>query len=138
MRISRTRPLVRPPRTRTIAGDEEVRAVAGTLVVVATPIGNLDDLSPRAARLLEILPSDVDVLWQTGDTDVTHLGITGHRALPERELTAAIRDAGRRTARAPAVRREADRRRDGPQKAAHRRAAGRRRADRTQAAHPRA
>jgi UDP-N-acetylglucosamine--N-acetylmuramyl-(pentapeptide) pyrophosphoryl-undecaprenol N-acetylglucosamine transferase len=44
-------------------------------------------------RLLEILPPEADVLWQTGDTDVSGLGITGHHAIPERELTQAIREA---------------------------------------------
>ena len=44
-------------------------------------------------RLLEVLPPDADVLWQTGDTDVTGLGIVGHHAIPERELTQAIREA---------------------------------------------
>ena len=44
-------------------------------------------------RLLEILPSDVEVLWQTGDTDVTGLGVDGHHAIPERELIQAIRDS---------------------------------------------
>jgi UDP-N-acetylglucosamine transferase subunit ALG13 len=44
-------------------------------------------------RLLAILPSDADVLWQTGDTDVRALGISGHHAIPERELTEAIREA---------------------------------------------
>lgn len=44
-------------------------------------------------RLLEILPPEADVLWQTGDTDVSGLGIVGHHAIPERELTQAIREA---------------------------------------------
>jgi UDP-N-acetylglucosamine--N-acetylmuramyl-(pentapeptide) pyrophosphoryl-undecaprenol N-acetylglucosamine transferase len=44
-------------------------------------------------RLLAILPSEVDVLWQTGDTDVRALGVMGHHAIPERELTQAIREA---------------------------------------------
>lgn len=44
-------------------------------------------------RLLAILPPEADVLWQTGDTDVRALGITGHHAIPERELTQAIREA---------------------------------------------
>jgi UDP-N-acetylglucosamine--N-acetylmuramyl-(pentapeptide) pyrophosphoryl-undecaprenol N-acetylglucosamine transferase len=44
-------------------------------------------------RLLAILPAEADVLWQTGDTDVSALGITGHHAIPERELTQAIREA---------------------------------------------
>jgi UDP-N-acetylglucosamine transferase subunit ALG13 len=44
-------------------------------------------------RLLEILPPDADVLWQTGDTDVSGLGIVGHHAIPERELSQAIAEA---------------------------------------------
>ncbi|WP_051247664.1 glycosyltransferase [Nocardioides halotolerans] len=44
-------------------------------------------------RLLEILPADVEVLWQTGDTDVSGLGIRGHHTLPEHELSQAIREA---------------------------------------------
>ncbi len=44
-------------------------------------------------RLREILPRETDVLWQTGDTDVSGLGITGHDTIPERELTEAMREA---------------------------------------------
>lgn len=44
-------------------------------------------------RLLQVLPEDVEVLWQTGDTDVSSLGITGHYAMPERELSEAMREA---------------------------------------------
>jgi UDP-N-acetylglucosamine--N-acetylmuramyl-(pentapeptide) pyrophosphoryl-undecaprenol N-acetylglucosamine transferase len=44
-------------------------------------------------RLLAILPSEADVLWQTGDTDARALGVIGHHAIPERELTQAIREA---------------------------------------------
>ncbi len=44
-------------------------------------------------RLLEILPSEVDVLWQTGDTDTSSLGIAGHYAIPERDLTQAMRES---------------------------------------------
>ena len=44
-------------------------------------------------RLLAILPPEADVLWQTGDTDVRALGIAGHHAIPERELTQAISEA---------------------------------------------
>ncbi len=41
-------------------------------------------------RLLELLPKGAEVLWQTGDTDVTGFPIEGHEAIPERELTAAM------------------------------------------------
>ncbi|HYC81374.1 MAG TPA: glycosyltransferase [Solirubrobacterales bacterium] len=41
-------------------------------------------------RLLELLPAEAEVLWQTGDTDVSRFGIEGREAIPERELTAAM------------------------------------------------
>ena len=44
-------------------------------------------------RLLELLPPDAEVLWQTGDTDVSGFPIEGHHAIPEKELTAAMADA---------------------------------------------
>jgi UDP-N-acetylglucosamine--N-acetylmuramyl-(pentapeptide) pyrophosphoryl-undecaprenol N-acetylglucosamine transferase len=44
-------------------------------------------------RLLEILPREIEVLWQTGDTDTAGLGIAGHYAIPERDLTEAMRQA---------------------------------------------
>jgi UDP-N-acetylglucosamine--N-acetylmuramyl-(pentapeptide) pyrophosphoryl-undecaprenol N-acetylglucosamine transferase len=44
-------------------------------------------------RLLEVLPPDAEVLWQTGDTDTSALGIDGHHAIPERDLTQAMREA---------------------------------------------
>ena len=44
-------------------------------------------------RLLDVIPSNAEVLWQTGDTDVGEFGITGHYAIPERDLTEAMRDA---------------------------------------------
>jgi UDP-N-acetylglucosamine--N-acetylmuramyl-(pentapeptide) pyrophosphoryl-undecaprenol N-acetylglucosamine transferase len=44
-------------------------------------------------RLLAILPAEAEVLWQTGDTDIGALGIVGQHAIPERELTRAIREA---------------------------------------------
>lgn len=43
--------------------------------------------------LLEILPSETEVLWQTGDTDITDFDIQGHRAIPEMDLTQAMREA---------------------------------------------
>ncbi len=44
-------------------------------------------------RLQEVLPSETEVLWQTGDTDTSGLGISGHYAIPERDLTEAMREA---------------------------------------------
>lgn len=44
-------------------------------------------------RLLEVLPADAEVMWQTGDTDTRGLGIDGHYAIPERDLINAMREA---------------------------------------------
>lgn len=41
-------------------------------------------------RVLALLPPAAEVLWQTGDTDVSGFPIEAHRAIPERELTAAM------------------------------------------------
>jgi UDP-N-acetylglucosamine transferase subunit ALG13 len=41
-------------------------------------------------RLLEILPADAEVLWQTGSTDVSSFGIDGQYAIPEKELSEAM------------------------------------------------
>ncbi len=46
-----------------------------------------------ARRLLEVLPPAAEVLWQTGDTDVSGLGIAGQEAIPEAELSEAMREA---------------------------------------------
>lgn len=44
-------------------------------------------------QLLRILPPDVDVLWQTGATDVSGLGIDARARVPGPELEAAIAEA---------------------------------------------
>jgi UDP-N-acetylglucosamine--N-acetylmuramyl-(pentapeptide) pyrophosphoryl-undecaprenol N-acetylglucosamine transferase len=48
-------------------------------------------------RLFETLvgqfPSHTEVLWQTGCSDVGHLGIDAHRQIPARELDAAMKSA---------------------------------------------
>lgn len=44
-------------------------------------------------RLVRVLPRSVDVLWQTGETDVSGLGIDGRRLVPSDELAAAIAEA---------------------------------------------
>ena len=77
-----------------VAADEP-RATDGRIRKVVVSLGTFKDygFERLVRRLLEILPPDADVLWQTGDTDVTGLGITGHHAIPERELSEAIREA---------------------------------------------
>ncbi len=44
-------------------------------------------------RLVQVIPSDVEVLWQTGSTDVSGLGIDAHESLGATELADAIADA---------------------------------------------
>jgi UDP-N-acetylglucosamine--N-acetylmuramyl-(pentapeptide) pyrophosphoryl-undecaprenol N-acetylglucosamine transferase len=40
-----------------------------------------------------LLPAEAEVLWQTGDTDTSDLGINGHDAIPERDLIQAMQEA---------------------------------------------
>jgi UDP-N-acetylglucosamine transferase subunit ALG13 len=44
-------------------------------------------------RLLEILPSDAEILWQVGDTDVSGLPIDARRSLPWADLSVAMKEA---------------------------------------------
>lgn len=44
-------------------------------------------------RLAAILPPGCEVLWQTGSTDVTHLGIDGRARVPSAEMNRAMREA---------------------------------------------
>lgn len=73
---------------REAGGGAEIRRVVVTL---GTYRGYGFPLLIR--RLLELLPPAAEVLWQTGDTDVSGLGIEAHDAIPERELTRAMAEA---------------------------------------------
>lgn len=44
-------------------------------------------------RLAPLVPAGTEVLWQTGSTDVTGLGIEGRATVPSAEMTTAIADA---------------------------------------------
>lgn len=44
-------------------------------------------------RMIKLLPPTAEVLWQTGDTDPSGLGINAHEAIPSRELAVAMREA---------------------------------------------
>ena len=74
---------------------DEPGEIPSALRKVVVSLGTFKDygFERLVRRLLEILPADADVLWQTGDTDVDGLGIVGHHAIPERDLTRAIREA---------------------------------------------
>ena len=51
------------------------------------------DFRRAVERILQVLPSDAEVLWQTGYTDVGGLGIEAHASVPSNELRAAIDSA---------------------------------------------
>jgi UDP-N-acetylglucosamine--N-acetylmuramyl-(pentapeptide) pyrophosphoryl-undecaprenol N-acetylglucosamine transferase len=74
---------------------EVAPASSGRLDRVVVTLGTYRgyDFSRLVRRLLAILPPEAEVLWQTGDTDVSGLGIEGHYAIPEADLTAAMREA---------------------------------------------
>ncbi len=58
-------------------------------------LGTIEGYGFRALleRLLEVLPADCDVLWQTGDTDTTGLPLDAVPSLPYADLVRAIRRA---------------------------------------------
>ncbi len=77
-----------------VAADEPAKSpVRLRTVVVSLGTFRAYGFERLVKRLLTILPPDVEVLWQTGDTDVSGLGIVGHHAIPERELSQAIAEA---------------------------------------------
>lgn len=51
------------------------------------------DFGRLVERLIQVLPPETDVLWQTGDTDVSRFGIKGHEAIPEADLSHAMKEA---------------------------------------------
>jgi UDP-N-acetylglucosamine--N-acetylmuramyl-(pentapeptide) pyrophosphoryl-undecaprenol N-acetylglucosamine transferase len=76
---------------RMSAGPERSARLAKVVVTLGTYRGY--GFPRLLRRLLEILPAESEVLWQTGDTDTSDLGIDGHHAIPERELTQAMAEA---------------------------------------------
>lgn len=69
-------------------GRRELRRVVVTL-------GTIEGFGFRrlVERLLEVLPSGVEVTWQVGDTDVADLPIDGIGTMPAAELDRRMRDA---------------------------------------------
>lgn len=75
------------------APEEAIRTPAIRKVVVSLGTHRGFPFRRVVSRLLAILPPSVEVLWQTGDTDVSDLPIVGHDTLPQERLFAAIADA---------------------------------------------
>jgi len=72
----------------TASRDAQLRRVVVTLgTIEGYPFLSL------VQRLLTLLPPDAEVLWQTGDTDVTGFPIDGLVVMPHSALAAAMRDA---------------------------------------------
>lgn len=77
------------------AGEERPQGPLVRLRKVVVTLGTYRgvDFSRLVRRLLEVLPPEAEVLWQTGATDVSRFGIEAHGAIPEAELTEAMREA---------------------------------------------
>jgi UDP-N-acetylglucosamine--N-acetylmuramyl-(pentapeptide) pyrophosphoryl-undecaprenol N-acetylglucosamine transferase len=71
--------------------EREVDALRRVVVSVGTirPYG----FRRLLERLLEVLPDDAEVLWQTGETDVAGLPVAANRTVPGPVFEAAVRDA---------------------------------------------
>jgi UDP-N-acetylglucosamine--N-acetylmuramyl-(pentapeptide) pyrophosphoryl-undecaprenol N-acetylglucosamine transferase len=74
-----------------IAGDEPAPPIRKVVVTLGSYRGF--GFPRLIKRLLAILPAEAEVLWQTGDTDASGFPIEAHEAIPERELTDAMREA---------------------------------------------
>jgi UDP-N-acetylglucosamine--N-acetylmuramyl-(pentapeptide) pyrophosphoryl-undecaprenol N-acetylglucosamine transferase len=79
----------------TFAGEERPEGPPERLDKVVVTLGTYRgyDFSRLVERLLQVLPEETEVLWQTGDTDVSRFGIQGHYAIPEADLTQAMKEA---------------------------------------------
>ena len=68
--------------------------IAPPIERVVVTVGTTDRCFRRLiARLVEILPPGIEVLWQTGHSAVDDLGIEARRLVPEAELAAAVAEA---------------------------------------------
>ncbi|MCP3913094.1 MAG: glycosyl transferase family 28 [Actinomycetia bacterium] len=70
---------------------EEQRPVQRVVVTVGTM--RKYEFRSLIERVLSILPDEVEVVWQTGETDVSDLPINGQRIIPAAELAQAMADA---------------------------------------------
>ena len=62
-------------------------------VVVTVGTSTFSGFRRLVVKLLDLLPPDGEVLWQTGSTDLTGLDIDGHESLLATELEDAMREA---------------------------------------------
>ena len=62
-------------------------------VVVSLGTSRTHGFRRLVERLVRVMPKEAEVLWQTGSTDVSGLGITARESVPADELQAAILNA---------------------------------------------
>ena len=75
-------------------GPGAVPEVGAPIDRVVVTVGTTDRCFRRLiVRLLEILPPEAEVLWQTGHSRVDDLPILARRLVPEAELAAAVAEA---------------------------------------------
>jgi len=75
-------------------GASDCGQTATDLNRVVVTVGTTDrDFRRCIKRLVEVLPDSAEVLWQTGHSDVSGLGIDAHRMVPESVLVEAIDNA---------------------------------------------
>jgi UDP-N-acetylglucosamine--N-acetylmuramyl-(pentapeptide) pyrophosphoryl-undecaprenol N-acetylglucosamine transferase len=75
-------------------GFRALEGAARPLRRVVVTLGTSEHGFPRLIdRLTRVLPDEIDVLWQTGLTDVRGLGIRALREVPPGELMSAMRQA---------------------------------------------
>jgi len=81
---------------RPAPGTEPVKGTTGTLYVVATPLGNLEDLSPRALRVLGEAPVIACEDSRTAGMLLHHLGVSreGRRLVPYHDANEGRQVAG--------------------------------------------
>lgn len=79
---------------RVLVGAGEGPAATAPIRRVVVSLGTEGFGFRRAVEaLIDVLPPDAEVLWQTGATDVSGLPITGHETVPAAQLRSAIADS---------------------------------------------
>ncbi|TQN37949.1 UDP-N-acetylglucosamine:LPS N-acetylglucosamine transferase [Blastococcus colisei] len=87
----------KPPWNLNVSVFDDFQAVQraeprGDVRSVVVTLGTIEGYGFRSLleRLVEIIPEGVEVLWQTGVTDVSGLALTARPSMPQHELQAAI------------------------------------------------
>ena len=76
------------------AGTTEVDPVGRAIEKLVVTVGTTDRCFRRLiARLVDVIPPEVEVVWQTGHSRVDDLDIDARRLIPEAELAAAVAEA---------------------------------------------